>query len=204
MTFIHGQIKDPVLRHILRAEGGVSLCEAPPAADDNWFKTTVNPSGTSGGETITTTSFTNANPPGLPVVVKSIFVEATGSDVTAVVSTVVGEDQFGDVVTDVITHTDSSGTWTGEGVVAYQKLTSVVCVITGTTVSADTHIIGFGKKYGLTRKIDKASDVVASTFNGAADAGTINIANSTYNIAGTPDAAKFLRMYIRGGYYTHV
>lgn len=207
MSHIHGSIHNPELRQIMRAEGLHQIAFAPIAADDDWFKTATNPAGTSGGETVSITSFTKAYCPGWPVVPTITYTPASGSGVgssqsgTSITATVMGEDQFGDVVSESVDLSDGSGVCVN----AYQKLLSVSIVIAGGTAAAtDEIIVGFNKTYGLGRKIAASGDVIAKLFNGAADAGTVSVPYSTYAVAGTPDGAKILLVLVRPGYYTHV
>lgn len=206
MSHVHGSIHNPELRQILRAEGLHQIAFMPIAADNDWFKTATNPVGTTGGETVTITSFTKAYCPGWPVVPTITYTPASGSEVgasgsgTSITATVMGEDQFGDVVTETVDCSDGSGVCVN----AYQKLISVSLSIVGTALATDAIIVGFAKTYGLGRKIAASGDVIAKLFDGAADAGTVDANYSTYAVAGTPNAAKNLIILLRPGYYTHV
>jgi hypothetical protein len=201
MGFPKGSIHNPELRSIMRAEGLLQVAFEALAADDNYFKTTVNPA--TGASSITVSSFTKAYCPGWPVCPTLTYVETSGSDVTGISAVITGIDQFGDGISETVTASFVSGTgWVGTAVNAFRTLSSVVVTITGTSDVADTLIIGYAKKYGLGRKIGQSTDVIVSNFDGAADAGTVNVENSTYDIAGTPDGAKELLLLVHPGYYT--
>ena len=167
-----------------------------PAADDNYFKTSTVP--TAGlNKTTTVTSFTKSYVIDMPVVPVIVVTDGADDNWTAVSIVVIGVDQFGKTISETVTATNSSGTWTGTALNAYLTLTSVAITITGTATGADAYIIGFAKTYGLGVKIAATGDVVIHNFNGATDAGTISQRYATYAVAGTPDAAKLLHLFIR-------
>ena len=191
-------IENPHVRASLR-ESGVGLKHVnfmPLAADDDWHKTATaftavaNPS-------VTVTSFTKAYCPLWPAAVSVVVTDQAGDNWTAVTVTTVGIDQFGDVRTETIAGTNSSGTWTAAGAVAFALLQSMTITVAGTTTTSDTYKIGYGKIYGLGCKIAATADVICSEFNNAADAGTASAVYHTYAVAGTPDAAKFLTLLVR-------
>ena len=197
---IHGAIRNPELRSILRADTTVTTEFAPLAADDDWFKASqVHAAGEN--LTLAISTWTNAFCPKHPVVPVIVTTEDTGDTFTAVSTILTGYDQFGDFISETVAHTNSSGTWTGTAVKAYDILVTASVTVTGTTTTSDATIIGYAKTYGLSKRIRASGDVVVSMFDGAADAGTLSVANQTYVVAGTPDGAKFLTLRIRGGYY---
>ncbi len=198
----HGVIHNPQLREIAHAEGLRQISFAPIAADADWFKASTAPTA-GANKTTTVTSFTKAYCPGWPVCPVTVVTEASGSGITAVSVTYTGYDQFGDFITETPT-TSGSGPWTSLCVQAFRTLVSVAITCTGTAEAGDTYVIGFTKNYGLGTKIIASTDVIAKLFNGAADAGTVSVANSTYIPAGTPDAAKLLALLVNPGYYTGV
>jgi hypothetical protein len=199
---IHGTIHNPMLRAILRAEGLKQVAFAPLAEDLAWFKASTAPTaGDNKTTTLLAASMTAAGCPGWPVVPVITVIDSSGSDVTGVSAVVQGIDQLGDNRTESITATDSSGTWTGTALHAYETLISVAITIAGTADAGDRYTIGFSKTYGFGCRIAATSDVVSKMFNGAADAGTVSIPYNTYVVAGTPDAAKELMLVIRPSYY---
>ena len=197
---IKGQIRNPELRSILRGEGLRQVAFMPIAADDDWFLTTTNFGGAL-NEADTVTSFTLAYCPGFPVCPVTVITDAAADNWTGVAVITAGIDQFGDYITDSVAATNSSGTWTATHVKAFQTLTSVTITVAGTTTASDSYIIGFAKTYGLGCRIAASGDVSVKMFDGAADAGTTSVANCTYVVAGTPDAAKNLILLIRPTYY---
>ena len=197
---MHGPIHNPQLRETMKAEGLACISFLPPAPTANYFKTAVTYAA-GANKTVTTTSFTKASCLGWPVVPVILVGEDSGDTFSAVSSIVMGYDQFGDFQTETVAHTNSSGDWTGTCSHAYQTLTSVATTVTGTTDTSDDVVIGFAKTYGVGRKIGASGDVIASTFNGAADAGSLDTTYSTYTMAGTPDKAKWLTLCVRPSHY---
>jgi hypothetical protein len=193
-------IFNPQLRHTLRSELGLrQVAFMPIAADDNWFDEAQALAADTAGTyilTVLAAGMTKAYCPGWPVVPVIITSEDTTDTWTSVVTVITGIDQFGDFVTETVTHTNSTGDWTGTAVKAYRTLISTVTTIAGTTSSADSQIIGFAKTYGLGCHIKASGDILVKMFDGAADAGTTSVANQTYVVAGTPDAAKNLILLI--------
>ena len=191
-------IENPHLRESLRENGqGLKFVNFMPlAADDNWFLTTTSFGGAV-NESDTVTSFTKAYCPLWPTTVTTVVTDAAADDWTAVSVQISGVDQFGDIRTETVAATNSSGTWTAAGSHAFAKLTSVKISVTGTTTSSDAYIIGYGKTYGLGCKIRATTDVICSEFNNAADAGTASAVYHTYAVAGTLDAAKFFSLLVR-------
>ena len=199
----HGQIFNPVDRAIYRAEGLSQIAFEALAADDNFHLTTTNPATGATTISVATDGWTINTCPGWPAAVQFTYTELSGSAVTAAVMVLKGIDQFGDYVTDTITAAFVSGTgWVGEGVVAFRKLLTAVVTLTGTTDVGDILIVGYNKKYGLGRKVGVAADLILNWFDGSDDAGTLNIPNSTFDVAGTPDGAKELLFLVHPGYYS--
>jgi hypothetical protein len=198
----HGTLPSPIVKAILKAEGLKQIAFAPLAADADWFKTSTAPTA---GEDKTTillaAAMTKAYMPGWPVVPVSVITDSSGGDITAVSAVIAGLDQFGDYREETVAHTDSSGTWTGTAVNAYETLISYTLTITGTVDGADRYVLGFAKTYGFGCKLGDATDAIVKLFNGSADAGTVSVPNSTYVIAGTPDASKELILSVRPSYY---
>jgi len=192
-----GSIFNSTLRQIMYAEGLRQISFEALAADNDWFLTATNPTGASGGETITVDTFTKAYCPGWPVCPVVVYTETSGTDVESYTCTFKGINQFGQY--EVLTVDDSSLTATST--TAFEKLTEVTLVVTGTTDAADTVIIGFAKTYGLGCMIGATTDVICKLFDGSADDGTVSAVHHTYVVAGTPDAAKELVLLVRPSYY---
>lgn len=197
---IHGKIRNPELRAILKAEGLFQIAFEALAADDNWHLTSTNFGGAA-NEVDVITSFTVDECPGWPVCPVTVVTDAAADDWTAVSVEIKGYDQFGDFITHTVAATNSSGTWTASATLAFQKLVQVTISVSGTTTSSDAYIIGFVKTYGIGRRLGAAGDVIETLFDGSADAGTVSAANSTYAVAGTPDGAKELVILLRPTYY---
>ena len=146
-------ITNPVLRQTLSSELGLrQVAFFPIAPDDNWFDESQALAADSAGTyvlTVLAAGMTKDYCPGWPVVPVIITAEDSTDGWTSVISVVTGIDQFGHRVTETVTATNSSGTWTGTAVKAYRELISVVTTITGTTSAADDSIIGFAKTYGF-------------------------------------------------------
>ena len=194
------RIHNADLREIFSTENGRQIAFFPIAADDDWFKTAT--ALTVGENKVTTvSSFTKDYCPGLPVVPVIVTTESSGSNITAVESVVLMVDQFGQTISETVTHVDSSGTWTGTCRNAAASLVSVTTTVTGTADSSDSMIIGFAKTYGVGTRLGAAADVVSKLFNGSAEAGTVSVPYSTYTVAGTPDAAKELVLWVHGSAY---
>lgn len=171
---------------------------APIAADDNWFLEATNFGGAENeSDTVLAASLTRAYCPERPVVPVAVVTDNADDDWTGVSVTISGVGQFGLPVLETKAATNSSGTWTATFNNAFASIISVTIAVTGTTTASDSYIIGFAKTYGLGVQISATTDVICSTFNGAADAGTISATYHTYLIAGTPDAAKFFSTAIR-------
>lgn len=191
-------IENPHMRESLRDAGvGLKFTNFMPlAADDDWHKTSTAFAAVA-NPTVAVTSFTKAYAPLWPAALSVVVTDNAADNWTAVTIVATGIDQFGDVVTETFAGSNSSGTWTAAGAVAFALLTSVSITVAGTTTSSDAYKIGYGKIYGLGCKIAATADVICSEFNNAADAGTASAVYHTYAVAGTPDAAKFLTLLVR-------
>lgn len=194
-------IHNPVLRQTLASEFGMrQISFAPIAADPDWFKTSTNFGGAA-NESDVVTSFTKDYCPGWPVVPVTVITDDAADDWTGVAVTYYGIDQFGQTITDVTAAANSAGTWTSTSLKAFRELLRVTITVAGTTTSSDAYVIGFVKTYGLGSHIEASGDVIATIFNGSADAGTISVPHQTYVIAGTPDAADTLMILIEANAY---
>lgn len=193
-------IRNPKIRRVLNEQALQTYSVLAPSADDNYFKTsTVLAAQTT---TLLAASMTKAYAIDIPVVPVIIIVNDVASGETSwtsVAVTFVGIDQFGARISETVAAVDSSDTWTGTALNAYATLVSVAFTVTGGTAAdgSDTYIIGFAKTFGLGVKIGSTSDVFIHNFNGATDAGTISNVYHTYVVAGTPDGAKILFLWIR-------
>jgi len=196
----HGRIKNPELRAVLRADALRAFAFRPLAPDGAWFKASTAPTA-GANTTTTTTTWTKAYCPGWPVVPVFVVTEDTGDTFTAVSMVYLGTDQFGEMMTETVAATNSSGTWTGTATKAYQTLFSAALTITGTVQSADRFTIGFVQTYGLGRRIKTASDVIAKLIDGAADAGTLSLTHQTWTFATAPDAAIEAVLLVRPTHY---
>ena len=198
-------VQNPELRRHLEREGLAVLSFAPIQADNDWFDASqVLAAGTGTPKVYTLTivvgGLTRAYCPGYPVVPVIVVTDASGDNFASVVTTLTGVDQFGVGYSETVTATNSSGTWTGTALRACLTLSGAVTVVTcasGDVTASDTQIIGFAKTVGLTRKITATSELIAKTFDGAADAGTLSVPYNTYVVAGTPNSAKLLTLCIR-------
>ena len=193
------RIFNPDIRAAILGLEGVPWSFMPRAADADHFKVSTVPPTLGADKANSVTSFTVANCPGAPVVPVLVFVDNAADDLSSIVATITGTDQFGEIVQDTAgglkATYDSGGAWTIPFHVAFRKITSLVFTVLGTTLSGDRYTLGFAKTYGLLRRIDAATDVIAD-FNGAVDAGTAETVYNTYAIAGTPDALKVLTLLV--------
>lgn len=195
---VFSQIQNRQLRDALRFNGLRQVAFMPLAADNDWFlESTAPTSGANKTTTIAAASLTKAYCPGWPVVLVGVVTENAGDTFTAVSLFVQGLDQFGMYRQETIAFTNSSATWTGTGAGAFCTLISIALTITGTVDANDRFILGFAKTYGIGVPLVATADVIATLFDGAADSGTISLANTTYAIADTPNAAKHLIILVR-------
>ena len=198
----HGQIFNPQLAAIMRAESLHTVDFDVPTADDDYFLAASQVT-TGTDQTTEVSSFTKDSPANYPVCPTVTVVENSGSDITAVEVSLSGIDQFGDFITETGSATYTSGTgWVYACNNAFLKLELLSVVTTGDTATNDIVQIGFAKKYGLGRRIAKTAEVYAHEFDGSNDAGTINVAYSTYDIAGTPDCNKMFNFLMIPTFYT--
>jgi hypothetical protein len=195
------RIFNPDMRTAFREQGNGGVHFMPLAATADWFKTSAAPTASVDGTSTTTlTSFTKSYAPLHPVCPVIVATDDAGSssDWTAATAYVTGRDQFGNLITELVTGVDGgAGAWTLTCTKAFATLTRVVMTITGTVDGSDTYTIGFAKTYGLGVAIAADADVLIHCFNGSNDAGTVDEVNNTYLVAGTPDAAKWLDLYIK-------
>ena len=194
------RVQKPELRTVFREQVVNAIEVAPLAAAADYFKTsTVLAAQTTTLLAASMTASVAINLPVVPVLVLTNDIATGETKWTSVSATVVGIDQFGTRNTETVAAVDASPTWTATFNHAYCSLISVAWTVTGGTAAdgSDTYTIGYAKTYGLGCAIQDSSDVLISTFNGAADAGTISNVFHTYTIAGTPDAAKLFALYVR-------
>jgi len=191
-----GRFASPDVRAVLQAEGLRTLTFIPLAADNDWWKTSTQLT-TGLNKTTTITTFTHATCQSLPQTVIGVVTENSGDTWTGVSIVLQGINQFGQVVSETLTGTNTSGTWTCTGATCWIKLLSAAVTVTGTGDTSDAVILGFGKIYGLCHQILAAADVLYTFFEASADAGTVSVANASYAIAGTPNAAKLASITLR-------
>jgi len=189
-------IQDSGLRNTLTAEGVDVISFMPLAANAGHFLASAAPTAGS-NKTTTLTSFAAANCPIRPVAAVAVATEGTGNTWTGVSWTLVGYDQFGDWTVETIAGSNSGGTWTATGAVCWRTLVSAAVTITGTADATDRYTLGYGKTYGIGRRIRAAADVLFKAWNGATESGTVSTDYHSYAIAGTPDAAKLLTLTVR-------
>jgi hypothetical protein len=124
------------------------------------------------------------------------LVDANGS-ITAGTVTITGLDQNGEAQTEVIAIT---GTTVMTGLRAWSKVTSATwALVSGTvTTTDDTIAVGVGNKLGLPAGPGAVyEEMLTSTFDGDADAGTFNKTYGTYLPAGTMNGAKEVELVYR-------
>jgi len=192
-------ISNPKIREAFKQCVVNAIEFAPPAADDDYFKTSTALAADT--TTLAAASMTKSVAPYYPVCPVLVITNdvATGETAwTSVSAELTGVDQFGQTITETVAGVDSN-TWTCTFTQAFCSLVSITFTKTGGTAadSSDTYILGFAKTYGLGQSIARSGDVLISNFNGAADAGTISVTKNTYAIAGTPDGSKLLNLYVR-------
>lgn len=195
----HGLVRNPELAAILKADGLRQLAFMPLAANDDYFMVSTVPSSVGENKTsaLLAADMTLAYCPGWPVVPTMAFTDAAADDWTAVSATFIGIDQFGDPIEETVASASSATPWAITATKAFQSFISIGFTITGTTTSSDRYKMGYAKTYGLGCKPKSSAEVIATLFNGAADAGTLSLVHYTYIPAGTPDAAKELILLMR-------
>ncbi len=127
--------------------------------------------------------------PDYPRTLQAYLTDANAT-ITGATVTLVGLNQNGEGITEVLTFTAAGNKNTSN---AFAVLLSATwALVSGTvTTTSDTIAIGFGPALGLPgAKGCVYGDLLHSDFNGAIDAGTFNRTYGTYNPAGTMDAAK--------------
>jgi len=198
------RIQNPQMREILRNMVCVPVDFIPPAADNDWFKTSTTLSAQT--TTLLAASMTKSYCPGWPVVPVVVITNDKSSGETSWTSvscTFVGVDQFNETQSSVVSAVNANDTWTATSNLAFMTLTSVEFTVTGGTEcdSSDSYVIGFNKTYGLGQKIAASTDVRYHNFNGATDAGTISTTYHTYTIAGTPNGTAHMQWLCRTSLY---
>lgn len=139
--------------------------------------------------TLTAGVLTIAAQPGYPRTARAILTDANAS-ITGATVTIVGIDQNGIGITDVLTFT---GAGTVNGVKAFAKITSATwALVSGTVTATDDKIaLGAGPALGLPAAPNVIyGSLIKGTFNGGNEAGTFSAAYGLYTPAGTMDGAK--------------
>lgn len=139
--------------------------------------------------TLTAGVLTIAAQPDYPRTLRAILTDANGS-ITGATVTIVGMDQNGEGITDVLTFT---GAGTVEGTKAFSKVTSATWALTSGTVTAtdDKIAVGVSGKLGLTSAPGaKIIRLIKATFDGGDEAGTLSATYGLYTPAGTMNGAK--------------
>lgn len=139
--------------------------------------------------TLTAGALTIAAQPDYPRTLRVVITDANGT-ITGGTVTIVGLDQNGVGITDIITVT---GAGTFEGAKAFSKVTSATWALTGGTVTttSDKVAVGVSGKLGLPAAPHaKYKRLIKGTFNGADDLGTFSATYGLYTPAGTMDGAK--------------
>lgn len=134
-----------------------------------------------------TTAITN------PDVPRIVTVKGNASGIAGDV-VITGTDFNDDALTETIA---LNGATEVLGTKAFKTVTSIALPVE-TNAGTDTVSVGVGNKVGLPLAMPNASNVIAKTFNGAVDAGTVTanavMALSLYAPAGTLDGTKVLAL----------
>lgn len=151
-----------------------------------------------GISTLTAGALTIALPkPDYPRNMVCYLVDANAS-ITAGTVTIYGLDQNGVATSEVIAIT---ATTVMSGVVAFSQVTAAVWALVSGTVTGggtDTIAIGVGNKLGLPAGPGAVYEAyLNSSFDGDADAGTLNTTYGTYLPAGTMNGAKPMEVFYR-------
>jgi len=142
---------------------------------------------------LTAGALTVAAQPDYPRTLMAFLTDANAT-ITGATVTIVGLDQNGEGITDILTITAAGAV---EGVKAFSKVTSATWALVSGTVTAtdDTVAIGFGARIGLPSAPGATIDrVISSIFDDAPDAGTFYANYGTYIPAGTMNGAKHLEL----------
>jgi len=193
---IRAKVQNPSIKKAVERLSSVVVEVALPAANASWFLTSTTMPAANADLAIASGDWT-VRQPLFPYAPAFVVAENSTDTWTAVTATLTGVDQFGDTGTETITGTNSTGTWTCQAGKAYTKLNSATVAVTGTSDANDTVTVGFGKTVGLTAEIGSNADVLISTFDGVAEAGTVWAKNSVYTVAGTPNATKLSRIIVK-------
>ncbi len=151
------------------------------------YVTTVAISGLTAG------ALTIAAQPDYPRTVSAFLTDANGT-ITGATVTVVGIDQNGVGITDVLTITAAGAK---NGAKAFAKITSATwALVSGTvTASSDTIALGAGPAIGLPAAPGATYDrLIKAAFDDADDLGTFSATYGLYTPAGTMDDAKHLEV----------
>lgn len=195
MLTSYGLLKNPQTRkQWRRLVNGYGYSYVPWAADADYWSVSELP--TAGADKTTELTIALGNAPAWPVVPVSVTTDAADDDWTGVSIRYDGLNMYGEAVNETVAATNSSGTWTATGTVAFSQITRMLLTITGTAAANDTSWVGFVKTYGLGVEIASTDQILVQNFDNAVDAGTVSVPNQTIVLAGTPDAAKKVDMWI--------
>lgn len=164
-------------------QGFIAVIDCVPAAvaAANVLALTAQPAA---GTTVVTSGITNPDVPRVLSIVGN-QASATGNVVIA------GTDANDQAITDTIA---LNGTTTVAGAKAFKTVTSITIPTRG--ASGDQVSVGVTKTLGLFHKPITSAHKLLTLFNGASEAGTFtagaSVSQSTYAVAGTPDAIKRL------------
>jgi len=143
-------------------------------------------------DTLTAGALTIAAQPDYPRTARVVLTDAATTDLTGYV-TVVGVDQNGVGISDVLTISTPAASTTVDGVKAFAKITSATWTkVLGTvTATNDKVAVGVGPALGLPAAPDAIYDkLIKGTFDGADDLGTFSKTYGLYTPAGTMNGAK--------------
>ena len=142
--------------------------------------------------TLTGGALTIAAQPDYPRTMKIVLTDAATTDLTGTV-TIVGIDQNGVGISDVLSVTAAAASTAVNGVKAFAHVTGATwATVSGTvTASNDKIAVGVGPALGLPGAPNCIYEgLVKGTFDGADEAGTFNATYGTYTPAGTMNGAK--------------
>jgi len=189
------------LSQVLKHRCPVQLEWAAPAADDDYFKTVTALDVHS--DDVSVTEFSQGDLTAsygyavgmCPVPVATIAENSTDTW-TSVTVEFAGLDQWGDGLVESVSATNSTGTWTATSSHAWREIKKVTVTVAGDPDgSNDTVKIGYTKRYGYLVEGVNSSNFIVRDFNDLADSGTF-YPNSVYEIEGTPDGTKKMKMVI--------
>lgn len=143
--------------------------------------------------TLTAGVLTIAAQPDYARTLKCILTDANAS-ITGATVTIVGVDQNGVGITEVVTFTGAGNQYTSN---AFSKVVSATWALTGGTVTTtdDKIAIGYGTKLGLIAAPGaKYRRLIKAEFNGGDEAGTFDKTYGVYTPAGTLDGKKALEV----------